>query len=72
MLFYNKKKYPVRKDLSDWRDRTYHVKLADLRESVDLRNWASPVEDQLHLGSCAGQAVVGAYELLLNKLYPIP
>ena len=70
MLFYNKKKYPVRNDLSDWRDRVYNFKLADLRESVDLRLWASPVEDQLHLGSCAGQAVVGAYELLLNKLYP--
>jgi C1A family cysteine protease len=70
MLLFNKKKYSVRKDRSDWRDRIYNFKLADLRESVDLRKWASPIENQLHLGSCAGQAVVGAYELLLNKQYP--
>lgn len=35
-----------------------------------MRNWCSPIEDQLELGSCVGQAVVGAYELMLNKIYP--
>jgi C1A family cysteine protease len=37
---------------------------------VDLREWASPVEEQRQLGSCTAQAVVGAYELLLNMHYP--
>lgn len=35
-----------------------------------MRSWASPVEDQGQLGSCTANAVVGAYELLLNKQYP--
>lgn len=38
--------------------------------SVDLTEWASPVENQSQLGSCTAQAIVGAYELLLNKNYP--
>ena len=37
---------------------------------VDLREWASPVEEQWNLGSCTAQAVVGAYELLLRMHYP--
>ena len=37
---------------------------------VTLQEWASPVEEQLDLGSCTAQAVVGAYELLLNMHYP--
>lgn len=37
---------------------------------VDLREWASPVEEQWQLGSCTAQAVVGAYELLTNMHYP--
>ena len=40
-----------------------------LLDSVDLTEWASPVEDQQHLGSCTAQAIVGAYELLLKKNY---
>ncbi len=61
--------FRVKADQLDWRDRHYTFARADSpRERVDLRLWASPVEDQLHLGSCVGQAVVGAYELLLNKI----
>lgn len=37
---------------------------------VDLREWASPVEEQWQLGSCTAQAVVGAYELLTKMHYP--
>lgn len=37
---------------------------------VDLREWASPIEQQWSLGSCTAQAVVGAYELLLRKHHP--
>ena len=51
-----------RRDMIHSFDKTR--KIADY---VDLRPYASAVEDQLHLGSCVGQAVVGAYELMLNK-----
>lgn len=61
--------FKVKADLQDWRDHYYSFSRAKTpKERVDLRPWASPIEDQLHLGSCVGQAVVGAYELLLNKL----
>lgn len=63
--------FKVRADKSDWRDRTYNfLRESKPRDIVDLRPWASPVEDQLHLGSCVGQAIVGAYELMINKAYP--
>ena len=65
-----KSKYNVRQDPSDWRDLPYSFSRQPLRESVDLRQWASPVESQGHLGSCTGNAVVGAYELLMNKEVP--
>jgi len=65
-----KAKYNVRQDPSDWRDLPYSFARLPLREYVDLRQWASPIEDQGHLGSCTGQAVVGAYELLMNKEAP--
>ena len=38
-----------------------------LRDRVDLRQWASPVENQGHLGSCVSNAIVGAYELMMNQ-----
>jgi C1A family cysteine protease len=61
-------RFKVRADPVDWRDRYYDfARIESPRERVDLRPWASPVENQDHLGSCVGQAVVGAYELLLNK-----
>ena len=60
--------FKVKADPQDWRDHYYNfARVESPRDRVDLRSWASPVEDQLHLGSCVGQAVVGAYELLLNK-----
>lgn len=61
--------FRVKADKIDWRDCRYNfARIESPRDYVDLRPWASPIEDQLHLGSCVGQAVVGAYELLLNKL----
>lgn len=60
--------FKVKADPIDWRDHYYNfARIESPRERVDLRLWASPVEEQLHLGSCVGQAVVGAYELILNK-----
>lgn len=64
------RKYPVRVGPADFRDYIYARTHIPLRESVDLRKWASAVENQGHLGSCIGNATVGAYELLLNQLDP--
>ena len=61
------RQYRVRADPSDWRDLVYESTLKPLRDVVDLRPWASAVEEQGRLGSCTGQAVVGAYELLVNQ-----
>jgi C1A family cysteine protease len=61
--------YRVRADPPDWRDLVYESTLKPRRDSVDLRPWASAVEEQGHLGSCTGQAVVGSYELLVNRNY---
>lgn len=60
----------VRPDIPDNRDIRYRTSKKNIRPKVDLRPWCSPVEDQLELGSCVGQAIVGAYELMINKLYP--
>lgn len=63
-------RYPVCKDKPDSRDYKYKSSGQSIRDRVDLRQWASPVENQEQLGSCTGQAVVGAYELLLNQKTP--
>lgn len=34
---------------------------------IDLRPWCSPVENQLNIGSCTGNAIVGALEYLQNR-----
>lgn len=61
--------FTVRKDRIDHRDMVYSFKEdVPLKSYVDLRPYASAIEDQLHLGSCVGQAVVGAYELMTRKL----
>lgn len=54
----------------DYRDLIYVPKNNPLPNKVDLREWDSLVEDQLYLGSCSGQAVSNAYELMIKKLYP--
>lgn len=40
-----------------------------LPTSVDLREWCSPVEDQLSLGSCTANAVVGMVEYFQKRAY---
>ncbi len=35
-----------------------------------MREWDSLIEDQGHLGSCVGNAITNAYELLVRQLYP--
>lgn len=64
------RQYRVRADPTDWRDLIYSPTLQPLKERVDLRPWCSAVEDQGHLGSCVGNAVVGVYELLIKRDAP--
>jgi C1A family cysteine protease len=54
----------------DHRDFRYKAKRSQLRETVDLRNWDSPVDDQKTVGSCVGNAIASAYELQVKRLYP--
>jgi C1A family cysteine protease len=63
-------KFSVRSDRYDNRDLVYRATGAPLRESMDLLNWASPIEDQARLGSCVSNAIAGAYELLINRDAP--
>lgn len=53
-------------DLPDYRDHIYAATNATLPASVDLSPNMSPVEDQGDLGSCTGNAIVGAMEYLEN------
>lgn len=53
-------------DRLDIRDYKYQVTTKLSPKVVDLRNYCSPIEDQGNLGSCTGQAIAGAIELL-NK-----
>lgn len=62
--------FVIEKDPVDSRDLLCKTVNGNLRSRVDLRQWCSPIEDQLHLGSCVAQAIVGAFELMINKLYP--
>lgn len=54
----------------DERDYRYSQSKAALRNSVDLREWDSAVDDQKSTGSCVGNAIVNAYELTVRRLYP--
>jgi len=59
-------------DLRDYTEKTEEVKsilepkglhkIKKLPESVDLREWCSPVEDQGRIGSCTAHAGVGIIE----------
>jgi C1A family cysteine protease len=53
-------------DKVDTRDYKYQVTQKTSPTLVDLRRYCSPIEDQGSLGSCTGQAIAGAIELL-NK-----
>jgi len=53
-------------DKLDSRDYKYQLTTKTSPNIVDLRNYCSPIENQGNLGSCTGQAIAGAIELL-NK-----
>ena len=53
-------------DKVDTRDYIYRPNQVRLPSVVDLRSYCTPIEDQGQLGSCTGQAIAGAIEML-NK-----
>lgn len=59
-------KYHWKPDKPDSRDYKYTVTNKAQANTIDLRQYCSPIEDQGNLGSCTGQATAGAIELL-NK-----
>jgi C1A family cysteine protease len=58
------KKYHWIPDLPDYRDFSYIHAAITPPSKVDLSPHCSPVEDQGQLGSCTGNAIVGAMEFL--------
>ena len=59
-------KYHWRPDIPDARDYKYSASLLIAPTKVDLRPVCSTVEDQGQLGSCTGNAIVGAMEVNEN------
>jgi C1A family cysteine protease len=57
-------KYHWAKQPVDPRDRPYTLSAVAQPNIVDLRPYCSPIEDQGNLGSCTGNAIAGAIELL--------
>jgi C1A family cysteine protease len=56
--------------IADDRDYRYSQSKIALKQSVDLREWDSTVDDQSYIGSCVGNAIANAYELTVRRLYP--
>jgi len=59
-------KYHWVKDKVDTRDHPYQLTGVSQPDIVDLRQYCSLIEDQGNLGSCTGNAIAGAIELI-NK-----
>ena len=63
---YNWKRQPI--DMRDYKvEEHFKLTAAPLPVKTDLRDYMSAVEDQGQLGSCTGNAIVGALEYLENK-----
>ena len=60
-------KYHWRRDKPDSRDHLFTAVAPSLPASIDLRSYASAIEDQGQLGSCTGNAIAGAIELIDRK-----
>ena len=60
-------KYHWVKDKVDKRDHPYLLTGASQSSVVDLRPYCSTIENQGNLGSCTGQAIAGAIELLHKR-----
>ena len=57
-------KYHWARQPVDTRDKPYTLSGVTQPSTVDLRPYCSPIEDQGNLGSCTGNAIAGAIELL--------
>lgn len=62
--------FTVKPSRPDLRDRVYTRQNVPIAREVDLRPWDSLVEDQGALGSCAGNAITNAYELVVKQKQP--
>lgn len=60
-------KYHWRRDKPDSRDHMFTAAPVSLPTSIDLRQYASTIEDQGQLGSCTGNSIAGAIELIDRK-----
>ena len=60
-------KYHWTRDKVDKRDYLYAPTVAKISTYVDLRPHCSSIEDQGRLGSCTGNAIAGAIELLMKR-----
>jgi C1A family cysteine protease len=60
-------KYHWVKDKIDTRDHPYQLANKTQSDIVDLRQYCSLIEDQGNLGSCTGNAIAGAIELLHKR-----
>lgn len=60
-------KYHWLRDKPDTRDYVYKPTITRLPVSVDMRLTCSAIEDQGNLGSCTGNAIAGAIELIDRK-----
>lgn len=60
-------KYHWVRDKIDSRDHPYQLTNKAQSNVVDLRQYCSPIEDQGNLGSCTGNAIAGAIELLYKR-----
>jgi C1A family cysteine protease len=61
-------KYHWVRDKVDNRDHPYQLTGAIQSNIVDLRQYCSAIEDQGNLGSCTGNAIAGAIELLDKRI----
>jgi C1A family cysteine protease len=60
-------KFHLNRDKLDKRDYKYVPIGSNLQTKVDLRRYCTQIENQGNLGSCTGQAIAGAIELLNNR-----
>lgn len=60
-------KYHWKRDHLDSRDHLFTAQAPTLPLRIDLRTYASAIEDQGQLGSCTGNAIAGAIELIDKK-----
>lgn len=60
-------KFGLLPDSEDFRDIEWKSGQVKPESNVDLRNLASPIENQFRLNSCTMQAIVGVMEALQNK-----